>query len=92
MPSAKVDTRYITKSFVYDNPTIAQLTSFVCSTVLGSDNGPHSTTAWIEAMREMVAEYNCNFSAHRADPGVKRPQGDVVLVTGTKGSVTCSRS
>ena len=40
-------------------------------------------------MRAMVSKYNTDFPVHRADASVKRPKGDVVLVTGTTGSLGC---
>ena len=88
--SAKVDTRHVPEHFVYDNPMIAQLASFISSIALGTDcpdDGSHSAAARIEAMRAMVAKYTSDFPTHKADPSVKRPKGDVVLVTGTTGSL-----
>lgn len=88
----KVDTRHVPHSFVYDNPTIAQLASFISSIALGTnrqEDGSHSVAARIEAMRAMVAKYTSSFPAHKADSNVKRPKGDVVLVTGTTGSLGC---
>lgn len=40
-------------------------------------------------MRAMVAKYTYDFPVHKPDPSVRRTKGDVVLVTGTTGSLGC---
>lgn len=90
--SADIDTRHVPETFVYDNPTTAQLTSFISSVALGTDrtdDDSHSPAARIDAMRAMVAKYTSNFPVHKGDSNVKQPKGDFVLVTGTTGSLGC---
>ncbi|TFY54516.1 hypothetical protein EVJ58_g8816 [Rhodofomes roseus] len=88
----KIDTRHVRESFIYDNPTIAQLSASIASVALGTDRSESASTsaaARIDAMRAMLTKYTANFPVHKADPSVKRPAGDVVLVTGTTGSLGC---
>ncbi|KZT73708.1 acetyl-CoA synthetase-like protein [Daedalea quercina L-15889] len=88
--TVKIDTRHVPESFVYDNPTIAQLSSFISSISLGTDrpeSASSSSAARIDAMRAMVAKYTTGFSVHKADPSARQPEGEVVLVTGTTGSL-----
>ncbi|KAI0926217.1 hypothetical protein AcV5_008731 [Taiwanofungus camphoratus] len=91
--SAKVDTRKITSNFVYDHPTIGSLASAVSALGLGTskDEGSSniSLSARTDAMRAMVARYSGDFPAHQAGSGRPKASGDVVLVTGTTGSLGC---
>ncbi|KAI0926228.1 putative NRPS-like protein biosynthetic cluster [Taiwanofungus camphoratus] len=91
--SAKVDTRKITSNFVYDHPTIGSLASAVSALGLGTskDEGSSniSLSARTDAMRAMVARYSGDFPAHQAGSGRPKASEDVVLVTGTTGSLGC---
>ncbi|KAH9912112.1 acetyl-CoA synthetase-like protein [Fomitopsis serialis] len=90
--SAKVETRHVSQGFVYSNPSIKQLSAFISSVALGTYQSEDNTTSSadrINAMHAMVAKYTSGFSVHKADPSVKRRAGDIVLVTGTTGSLGC---
>ncbi|KAI0734153.1 hypothetical protein C8Q72DRAFT_770789 [Fomitopsis betulina] len=90
--TTKIDARHVPEGFVYHNPTIVQLASFIFSTALGNglpNDGGYPTAGRIDAMRAMVAKYTYDFPVHKPDPSVRRTKGDVVLVTGTTGSLGC---
>lgn len=86
------------ESFVYDNPTITRLGSYISTFVLGTKasgskqstttSGPSSTR--FDAMHAMVAKYTTGFPAfHPSEISATPELGDVVLVTGTTGSLGC---
>ncbi|KZT73709.1 acetyl-CoA synthetase-like protein [Daedalea quercina L-15889] len=86
----KIDTRHVPESFVYENPTVTQLSSFMSSVALGIDrpeSAGTSTAARVDAMHAMVAKYTAGFPTHSADPRITHSRSDVILVTGTTGSL-----
>ncbi|KAH9834865.1 uncharacterized protein C8Q71DRAFT_797672 [Rhodofomes roseus] len=90
--SLKIDTRPVTESFVYNNPNIKLLSTFISSVALGTyqpEDDTTSSTDRVNAMRAMVLQYTTAFPLHKADLSAKRPTGDIVLVTGTTGSFGC---
>ncbi|KZT66300.1 acetyl-CoA synthetase-like protein [Daedalea quercina L-15889] len=90
--SAQLDTRAISGSFVYENPSITQLAEFVHSLVSGSYGGvDDSPTAKADTMRRMAEKYTADLKPGTAvsQEDVIKLDGDVVLVTGTTGSLGC---
>ncbi|KZT01340.1 acetyl-CoA synthetase-like protein [Laetiporus sulphureus 93-53] len=87
--SAQLDTRTITGNFVYDHPTINRLAAFILSLASGSSHNVGFKDTRATAMRAMAAEYSGQFPARPIDAKVPRPEGQVVLVTGTTGSLGC---
>ncbi|EED77747.1 predicted protein, partial [Postia placenta Mad-698-R] len=90
--TTKMDTRNIGDGFVYDHPTISSLAAFVSSIAQGMHDaaaaGP-TTSARILSMRAMLAKYSAHFSARPQTLLPSQPERDVVLVTGTTGSLGC---
>ncbi|KZT73185.1 acetyl-CoA synthetase-like protein [Daedalea quercina L-15889] len=93
--SSKVNAHSVPESLVYDNPTISCLGAIVSSIVLGtrsneSGNIHGSSTARIDSMRAMVTKYTSDFPKFIPGQGAASSDpGDVVLVTGTTGSLGC---
>ena len=86
------------ESLVYDNPTITRLGSYISTFVLGTkaSGSKQSTTASgssstrFDAMHAMVAKYTTGFPAfHPSESSAPPEPSDVVLVTGTTGSLGC---
>ncbi|KAH9911161.1 uncharacterized protein B0H18DRAFT_945218, partial [Fomitopsis serialis] len=90
--STKVNINTIPDGFVYDNPTISRIGSFM-STVARSTNGKEhlgSSTPRIDSMHAMVAKYTADYPTFLSDHNVPSSNpADVVLVTGTTGSLGC---
>lgn len=89
--SAHIDTRKLTANFVYTHPSVTRLASFVFTLVHsgGTDNGGDtSSLTRINDMRAMLSRYSYDFLGHSASAnGRTRPNADVVLITGTTGSL-----
>ncbi|KZT73191.1 acetyl-CoA synthetase-like protein [Daedalea quercina L-15889] len=85
---AKVETRNLSSSFVYEHPTVSALGAFVSSVALGTANTSTSPAARVEAMQAMVAKYSSNFPVHKTILlNAAQPVKDVVLLTGTTGAL-----
>ncbi|KAF5346966.1 hypothetical protein D9758_010089 [Tetrapyrgos nigripes] len=89
--SAKVDSRnWTTKNFVYDHPTIDQLSIFISSVASGTWNGDdqsqiiHNKRA---AMLLMIDRFSQNFPSVSGVGLAKEKGMKVVLVTGTTGAL-----
>lgn len=87
--SVETDTRRIADNLVYDNPSVLRLASFISDLACGKDGTETSQAGRVDAMRAMLARYNKHFPLHRADDHNGHTAGDVVLVTGTTGSLGC---
>lgn len=88
--STSVETRSIPDDFVYQHPTLASLAQYVSSLTgppldeTGHQNDS-TTNKTVAAMLAMVNKYRTNFPKHV--PSTTVPTKDVVLVTGTTGSL-----
>lgn len=87
--SVETDTRRIADNLVYDNPSVLRLASFISDLACGKDGTETSQAGRVDAMRAMLARYNKHFPLHRADDHNGDTAGDVLLVTGTTGSLGC---
>lgn len=90
--SAQLDTRAIAGGFIYENPTITRLAQFVQSLVSGSyENAVESPMAKGDTMRAMAEKYSADLKpgTESSHDDAARAHGDVVLVTGTTGSLGC---
>ncbi|PCH34918.1 NAD(P)-binding protein [Wolfiporia cocos MD-104 SS10] len=88
--SACLDTRQTSANFVYDHPSICHLASFAISMASGcAGDVKGSKSGRLEAMQAMVARYTGQYPTRPEDPLQSRPSGDIVLVTGTTGSLGC---
>ncbi|KAF9649184.1 acetyl-CoA synthetase-like protein [Thelephora ganbajun] len=82
--TTKLNTREISSNFVYQNPTVSALGKFIYQfTSTGVSQQLDNT---IKEMKDMVGRYIKDFPAHKPVGGVK-PQGDVILITGTTGAI-----
>ena len=83
--STSVDTRAIPGNFVYQNPTIEALATFI-SALASSDSTTGSAQEQAVAyMLSMVQKYTQNLPKHVPCTGT--PTGEVVLVSGTTGGL-----
>ena len=83
----KLDVRKATDNFVYSHPTVANLASFVCD-MTGIGNGDQIRCNKVEEMLALVSKY----SADLPKPSIPQKlvvEKDVVILTGTTGSVGC---
>lgn len=90
--SAQLDTRAIAGGFIYENPTVTRLAQFVHSLAAGTHKyADESPKAKADLMRAMVEKYTVDLGPRTASNqnDVPRADGDVVLVTGTTGSLGC---
>lgn len=75
-------------SFVYDYPTINQMTSYICRAVLNPhlDQRVDLATRGAE-LQAIVDKYTSDFPAHSPASGFSAPPGEVYFVTGTTGGL-----
>lgn len=85
--TTEVNTRAVPGNFVYQNPTIASLAEFVAA-LAGPDEAGDSQGRAVASMRSMVERYSQDFPVHVAS--LPPSTSEVVLVTGTTGSLGCS--
>lgn len=75
---------------MYNYPTIDALAAFISSLALGTATDIETShAAKTDAMRAMAARYCENFVDHQPNTSVSQPNGHVVLLTGTTGSLGC---
>lgn len=82
--SAKVETRNVPNNFVYQHPTVQQLSDFVFSIVSGGSSKT-STLTGVDAMHAMLEKYSTEFPIHT--PLMSHPEGRAVLLTGSTGGL-----
>ena len=94
--SSKANISAIPETFVYENPTISRLGSLISAFVLGTKTNSYgqrateSHTSRFDAMHALVAKYTTEFPQFHSNKTPDLPYtGDVVLVTGTTGSLGC---
>lgn len=82
--TSNVNTRAIPGNFVYNNPSVAALATFI-SDLVNSDgqNDEAAKKLAIAAMLAMADKYSARFPKHV--PSAPAPKQDVVLLTGTSG-------
>ncbi|CCL99492.1 uncharacterized protein FIBRA_01510 [Fibroporia radiculosa] len=87
---AKADIRKVPGNAVYEHPTIGQLADFALSIALGTvENVAADVGARIDAMHSMVVKYTREFPPHQATVTAENSEGDIVLLTGSTGSLGC---
>ncbi|KAL6306740.1 hypothetical protein BKA93DRAFT_894740 [Sparassis latifolia] len=89
--SAQLDVRRNFGNFVYEYPSIARLSTYISALAFGTDeNADISLEKKVDTMRAMAAKYSENLPMHQPIAGIAPLQtGDVVLLTGTTGSLGC---
>ena len=87
----RVNTRNISTAFVYENPTISALAEFVADLVSPKEMAQIMRSE-VEQMLTLVGKYSNDFPEHNPSTvlGKKKRGGDVILITGTTGSVGAS--
>lgn len=87
--STQSNTRLVSTNVVYENPSISALAAFASqfARLAGREERSHNTSR-VEEMQLMVNRYSQAFRKHL--PSVATPDKDVVLVTGTTGSLGTS--
>lgn len=81
-------TREIPINFVYNNPTVSRLASFVYAVTNSGYSRTGDRSAAVQAMQDMLNKYTHRFSLHApADEREDFPTGDVALLTGSTGSL-----
>ncbi|KAH8100027.1 acetyl-CoA synthetase-like protein [Cristinia sonorae] len=90
--NGSVNTKGIPSTFVYQYPTVVGLAQYITS--LGSPSSQEYTNGAanasqvvVDAMLAMVEKYRINLPKHV--PSTPAPSKDIVLVTGTTGSLGC---
>lgn len=86
-----VNTRSIPNVFVYENPTINALGEFIANLVSPNELA-QTIRSEVEQMLTLVEKYSSDFPEHTpsAISNKKTRGGDVVLITGTTGSIGAS--
>jgi hypothetical protein len=86
----RVNTRNIPNVFVYDNPTVNALGEFVANLVSPMEMAK-TVRSEVEKMFALVEKYSSDFPKHTPHAVLdKRGGGDVILITGTTGSIGAS--
>lgn len=92
--SAKIDTNVVPPNVVFENPTIASLSSlasrFVTRSQSGAGPSPDFTTTEedkIETMLELVSKYTQDFPTRLPNRSRVLPRAAFVLITGTTGGL-----
>lgn len=86
--TSKSSTREIPINFVYNNPTVSRLASFVYAVTNSGYSRTENRSAAVQAMQDMLNKYTHRFSLHA--PVAEQDNfatGDVVLLTGTTGGL-----
>lgn len=93
--SSKVDTKVVPQNIIYERRTIFELASYL-SELVSSDPGwvpSLSPEGLIEKkareMESLLKRFSSSFPEHMPIPGFPRPEGSVVLVTGSTGGLGC---
>ena len=85
-----INTRDIPGSFVYENPTINALAGFVANLASPKEMA-QVVRSKVEKMLDMVGKYGSDFPEYLPLAALdKKRSGDVVLITGTTGSIGAS--
>ena len=82
--TTKINTRGVSPTFVYQNPTVLALGQFIRN--LTSTGLSRQLDDTVKDMKDLVNKYTKDFLAHRPAGGVT-PRGHAVLVTGTTGAI-----
>ena len=80
----------INMNFVFEHPTQKAIETFIVQLVLGVVDAaatPSTEEQHVEAMFAMCSKYTANLIAHKPLAGVEPINGEVVLITGTTGSL-----
>jgi len=88
--SANVNPRDIPCGFVYENPTINALARYVFDVVFPNGVSPAPQLRKVDEMLSMLKKYSAKFPTHKpvsTSPPPRANAGDVVLITGTTGSI-----
>jgi hypothetical protein len=87
----KVNTRNISAAFVYEHPTIDALGEFIADLVSPKEMA-QIIRSEVEQMLTLVGKYSSDFPEHIPSTVLskKKRGGDVILITGTTGSVGAS--
>ena len=89
--STRVNTRNISTAFIYEHPTINALGEFVANLVSPKEMA-QTIRSEVEHMHAMVEKYSYDFPEHTPSTVLNKRKrgGDVILITGTTGSVGAS--
>ena len=85
----RVNTRNIPSAFVYENPTINALGEFVANLVSPKEMAK-TILSEVEKMHCLVEKYSPDFPEHTPSITSIEGGGDVILITGTTGSIGAS--
>lgn len=87
----RVNTRDLSTVFVYEHPTINELGEFVANLVSPREMA-QTIRSEVEQMLALVGKYSFDFPEHTPSTVLseKRCDGDVILITGTTGSIGAS--
>lgn len=87
--ATNVDTTHLSQNLVYSHPTIVSLGKFVVQIATGDSEGASasSATAKMTEMNAYVEEFSKDFASHSGSAAGGEPDGEVVLITGTTGSL-----
>ena len=82
--TTKLNTREVPANFVYQNPTVFALAKFIHSLTLTGVSRQLDDV--VKEMTDLVRKYTLDFPARMQTVGIA-PHGDVVLITGTTGTI-----
>ena len=81
----------IATNFVFEHPTQRAIEAFIVQLVLGGSDvaatSSNDATRRAEAMLAMCNKYTADLPAHKPKSGLEPVQGEVVLLTGTTGTL-----
>ncbi|EKM51191.1 uncharacterized protein PHACADRAFT_263199 [Phanerochaete carnosa HHB-10118-sp] len=86
--TTKVDTRRVPGNFVYQNPTVDALATFVASLANADGEAGSEQERAVAFMNSIVGKYTHDLPTHI--PSAPAPTAEVVLVTGTTGGLGAS--
>lgn len=87
----KVKTRNVSNMFVYEHPTINALAEFI-SNLVSPKEMAQTIRSEVEQMLSLVGKYSYDFPEHTPSVVLNKKMrgGDIVLITGTTGSIGAS--
>lgn len=82
-----MSTEGVSTNFIYDHPTILSLASYASSIVHSGSGDSNTSRTSVKDIEAFVTRYTKSFPKHVPSSSADTVSADVVLVTGTTGSL-----